>query len=399
MTARTSLSAEIHPGGYHLRPHLNGTVPLPLFLLPALLLVCGCLSQTRLAYRPGGSAAVRSPSIQTCGLLTCGLPLADGVLAVENGETALGHRILHLYGASLHLRGSADQPEAVAYLSPRAGPKPWVVVLPIWGASDYPPKKTIRWLLKGRGGGGVNILWVTNSGRILHFEGLLDAPTPEKFSRALTLAAREVNATADRVETLVGWVRQRPDTDPARIGIVGFSIGAIVASLVVGRDPGYAAAVFAMGGGGLGEVLASCYGRERLVRDEVTARFGWSREEYAERVEASLASIDPLFVAGRVDPATVLYFDARHDECIPPVSREALWEAMGRPERITIGYGHKSSFLSMTFLGHNRMTREIVRFLRLRLLEPPRRPPTPDTVLKRPVPEQERPGGLGRLSP
>ena len=380
MTAQRSHTTKSRPSHNHLYPHLESTLRLSLLLLPALFLVCGCLSQTRIAYRPGGSAAVRGPDVQRCGLS----PEA-GVLAAENGDTAFGHKVLNLYDASLRPACSDDRPEAVAYVSLRPGAKRWVVVLPIWGASDYPPKKTIRWLLKGRNGARTNILWVTNSGRILHFRGLLDARTPEAFSRALTLAAGEVNTTADRVAALVEWARQRPDTDQARMGIVGFSIGAIVASLVAGRDPRYAAVVLAMGGGELGEVLASCYGRERLVRDTAMARFGWSREEYAERVEEGLASIDPLYVAGHIDPATVLYIDARHDGCIPPASREALWEAMGRPERITIAYGHKSSFLSMTFLGLDVTTRRIVHFLDRRLGEPAPPASATDTALKAPA--------------
>jgi hypothetical protein len=42
---------------------------------------------------------------------------------------------------------------------------------------------------------------------------------------------------------------------------------------------------------------------------------------------------------------------------------------MGEPERVTLGYDHRNSFLSMTFLGFDVTTRRIVAFLDRRLAE------------------------------
>jgi hypothetical protein len=48
---------------------------------------------------------------------------------------------------------------------------------------------------------------------------------------------------------------------------------------------------------------------------------------------------------------------------MPARSRAALWEAMGRPERFTMHYGHKTSFLAMTPLGPNFMRNKALQFL------------------------------------
>jgi hypothetical protein len=48
---------------------------------------------------------------------------------------------------------------------------------------------------------------------------------------------------------------------------------------------------------------------------------------------------------------------------MPSVSREALWHAMGRPERISLLYAHNFSFLSMTPLGGSFATDRIWEFL------------------------------------
>jgi hypothetical protein len=40
---------------------------------------------------------------------------------------------------------------------------------------------------------------------------------------------------------------------------------------------------------------------------------------------------------------------------------------MGEPERVTLGYDHRNSFLTMTFLGFDMTTRRIIDFLDRRL--------------------------------
>jgi dienelactone hydrolase len=160
---------------------------------------------------------------------------------------------------------------------------------------------------------------------------------------------------------------ERPDTDPRRIGIVGCSIGAIVASLAVGQDPRLSAGVFVMGGAHLDEIFASCYGDEAEVREMARARFGWDTGAFQQAVKGPLAAVDPVRTAGNIDPAGVLYIDAGRDSCIPRSARDELWEAMGRPERVTLGYDHKKSFLTMTFLGFDRTTERIVNFLGAKL--------------------------------
>jgi hypothetical protein len=58
----------------------------------------------------------------------------------------------------------------------------------------------------------------------------------------------------------------------------------------------------------------------------------------------------------------VLLIDAHHDTCIPRSARETLWQVMGRPERISLLYDHKTAFLAMTPLGQNLLQNEIARF-------------------------------------
>jgi hypothetical protein len=58
----------------------------------------------------------------------------------------------------------------------------------------------------------------------------------------------------------------------------------------------------------------------------------------------------------------MLVIDAHQDDCIPVGARDALWNAFGRPERISVNAGHAGSFLAMTFLGGNHLRTAIGRF-------------------------------------
>jgi hypothetical protein len=49
---------------------------------------------------------------------------------------------------------------------------------------------------------------------------------------------------------------------------------------------------------------------------------------------------------------------------------------MGEPERVTLGYDHRNSFLTMTFLGFDVTTRRIIDFLDRRLAKTEERPTT-----------------------
>ena len=282
------------------------------------------------------------------------------------------HDVLKLYRPAPC--GSSQDPQlgALAYVSRAPGAKRWVLVLPIWGSSTYPPRKLVTWLTHGSGGQGTNVLWIQDPARanLIDYPSLRAAPSPEEFLAVLSRSADCIGAAAEDVRGWMDWVLQRPGADPRRVGLVGCSIGAMVGSLAMGRAGRFGAGVFVMGGGHLDEILSTCYGEEAEVRRHAAEVFGWSQEEFQREVAGPLAAVDPVAVAGNIDPEGVLFIDAGRDSCIPPSARDGLWEAMGRPERVTLDYDHKTSFLSMTFLGFDRTTQRVVEFLDAKLPEP-----------------------------
>ena len=344
---------------------------LPLLgVLPAVVVAgAGCISQTHTPYR-----GTRAPRTLAAASPSPRSRPPVGITAEADWGTRT-HATLRLRRPPPCGDAPGDDPAAIAYLSRTPGPKPWVIVLPIWGSSTYPSNKIVRRLLGGTHGRQTNVLLVQGPRRLVRYATIKETATEAEFLAEASRTASCIDATVEDVRAFIDWVMEQPETDPRRVGVVGFSIGGIVGSLVMGRDPRLAAGVFVMVGGHLDEILAHCKWGQREVREHAAAAFGWNVEKLKSVIKVPLSALDPVRVAGRIDPAAVLYIDSGYDGCIPQSSRDDLWRAMGEPERVTLGYDHRNSFLSMTFLGFDVTTRRIVAFLDRQLAETEQLPP------------------------
>jgi hypothetical protein len=118
-----------------------------------------------------------------------------------------------------------------------------------------------------------------------------------------------------------------------------------------------------MGAAHVADIFANCQNRAGEVREHALAAYGWSLTEYHDFFAGLFAPAEPTRFAGHYDPSRILMIDAKYDDCMPQSARDALWETMGRPERITLPYWHRGAFYSITPLGVNFMRRRIYRFL------------------------------------
>jgi len=176
------------------------------------------------------------------------------------------------------------------------------------------------------------------------------------------MAQREAVNIVD-VSRLVDWAEARHEVDAARIGLIGFSHSAITAGVAAANELRLGAAVLVMGGAHPHRVLAVCGHHVGRTRDQILQRFGWTAADYEQAIEPFFRPIDAAHYPGRADPSRILIFDSHNDECIPQDARDDLWEVLGRPARISLLYGHNTSFLSMTPLGFNWMRHKIYEFL------------------------------------
>lgn len=250
------------------------------------------------------------------------------------------------------------------------GAHPVVIVLPIWGRHVYPSNAITRTLRK-RSAGDLHVLNVHGESFLIDWPALGVTTDEDEFIELWAQGAEREITTVIDMRRLLDWAEAQPEIDSDRIGLIGFSHGAMLAPAVVTQEPRFSAAVLVMGGTDAHEVIARCIGaRTEDVQIHADQTFGWSRDEMAAILEPIYRPLNAANYPGRIDPSQVLIIDAGRDECVPKSSRDALWEAMGRPERITINATHRHAFYAMTPLNLNWMRKRIWTFFEDRLLTP-----------------------------
>ena len=330
------------------------------------LLAAGCASHTLVPYDPQRS----SPPDATFAAEPI-YPYQRRAISVDNRdlsnkETKL-YRVRHLDLNSIDQNGQSSSRVTGTYFQGKApGRKPLVIVLPIWGSYTYPPY-AISAGLRRRGKGEINVLRLVGESYVFDWEGMAGAPTKDAFLEALAAGLTRERANVVDVSRIIDWAEAQPDVDPERIGLIGFSHGGLTAGLVAVNEPRLAATVIVMGGAHPHRIFATCPGRVGKLREIILERFEWTVDEYQTALEPICMPYDAATYPGRADPARILFIDAAKDHCIPPDAREALWEVLGRPQRISLDYGHKKAFLSMTPLGFNWMRKQIYGFFDLKL--------------------------------
>ena len=202
---------------------------------------------------------------------------------------------------------------------------------------------------------------------LFEWERLHNAPDEDGFWRMMEHMVGRIATTVIDIRRLVDWAESRPEIDATRIGVVGFSMSAYISALTVLNEPRIAAGVFVMGAAHPDRLMVHCPGRLETLETIALSRFGWTEDDYYAGLKGYFEGLDPADYPGQVDPRRVLVVDAAKDDCMPEEAREALWESLNRPERISFNYTHKRAFLSMTPLGFNYMRGEVFRFLDERL--------------------------------
>jgi dienelactone hydrolase len=125
------------------------------------------------------------------------------------------------------------------------------------------------------------------------------------------------------VSTVTTWLTQRSDVDPHRLGVVGISLGAIIAHLAMGQDPRLTAGVAMEGGGNLPELYHTS---AEVILHGKPASKPLTAADFAR-----LSAVDPANNAQGNRPRHVLMIEAARDLYIPPTDATFLWKALGRP--------------------------------------------------------------------
>ncbi len=163
------------------------------------------------------------------------------------------------------------------------------------------------------------------------------------------------------------WLCSQPGVDGNHLGIIGISHGAMIAPCVMAAESRLHAGVFCMGGAH--EAMIVARSREpsvRRFRERIMRAHGLTNPDDLLRLPQALASrTEPMRYAPGVDPRSVLLFKTRLDRAVVPEAQDKLWEALGRPRRITLPLGHLGFGLAFYYAA-----RRTAEFLRERLTTP-----------------------------
>ena len=156
------------------------------------------------------------------------------------------------------------------------------------------------------------------------------------------------------------WLSTQPEVDSDRIGILGMSIGAIIASLLTESDDRIQAAVYLLGGGNLPEIMAAPQGYvKRRLRERIMAENGMTEDEFKKAAVQSLQPVDPLTYAGRLDAGRILMVNGRFDQVIPYDNAKELWNALGQPNWVILPAGHYTASFFFRYIRH-RVTQHFI---------------------------------------
>lgn len=315
----------------------------------ALLLAVGCTSHV---YYPGAEHPHPVSGRPPITAFDYGEPAGALTLLPPSGRRAgySSHRFI--MPASFENGQPGNRMTGTYYASLVPGKRPLVIVLPVWGVSEYPSVKMARAILK-RSRGRLNVLRVDGRNRLIDWKRIEQATTLEEFTSGVTNSADRLKHAVIDARRLIDWAATRDEIDQDRVGLVGFSISAVTGTLVVQSDSRVRASALVMGGAQIGRIVSECPGNEEQTRKGIIDKLGLSLGEYERTISARFEGLDPADYPNRVDPGSVLIVDAAKDECIPEESREAWWEALGRPERISMNYAHRGAFMAMTPVGFN----------------------------------------------
>lgn len=242
----------------------------------------------------------------------------------------------------------------VTVFSPRRPNGAAVVIIPIWKGPEDGLERVIARQLAGNG----------------FLAAIVPLPgqwkrRPKGFSNGDYTVSADVARTRDAmlqgmadVRRVAHWLRRDRGIAEGRLGVLGVSLGGFVSATALSVLDEFSAAVVALAGGGIADVLLGDSRETRRVRDEILKR-GISREELARLC----AEFDPVTFADPARRDRVLMFNAEADEIVPAESGRKLWAAYGSPEIIWVPAGHYTAIFYLPQL----LERATAHFTRLLL--------------------------------
>ncbi|MCC7351882.1 MAG: hypothetical protein IT446_15080 [Phycisphaerales bacterium] len=219
---------------------------------------------------------------------------------------------------------------------PEKPSKAAAIVLPIANGRNLMLEKAVALYLANQGILGVvmPMPYQFDRGKDARSHNAMDLADPKT---GLSLFFQGTEQAVSDVRRLRQWLVSQRGIDPDKVGLVGISLGSIVASLTYSMDDRFSAAVLVLCGGDLGEVIWHGSRETRGLKNAIIGMghdLAWTKE--------MLRPVDPLTYASPARGKGVLMVNAKDDEVFPTDSTMKLNHAYGDAELLMLPGDHYS---------------------------------------------------------
>lgn len=145
---------------------------------------------------------------------------------------------------------------------------------------------------------------------------------------------------------LLRWLRTG-DQPPPQQFVLGISMGGMVATILGAAEPDLDGLAICLAGGDFASLVLDS-GERRVQRwvDWRRRTDGVGSDHLAWELEHYLR-LEPLRLAPSVTTEKVLFVSAQFDDVVPRRHQDLLWEALGRPARLRVPFGHYTAALAI----------------------------------------------------
>lgn len=235
----------------------------------------------------------------------------------------------HRWSGSLSGHGETVDFELYSDRDPEAAPRPLVLLVPMLA------------------GGAILMDFVAAS----MFERGFDVAFCARAGSAMTAGQRGADLqelfrrTVLHQRMLLSWLRETATGRPEFV--LGISLGGMVATAVAAHEPLLAGAAICLSGGDLQSLVPdSAEPRVQRWLDWRQREDGVGLDHVRWELRTQLA-FEPVALASAVETEKVLFVSAGFDDVVPAANQDLLWEALGRPSRMTVPLGHYSAVLAI----------------------------------------------------
>lgn len=209
-------------------------------------------------------------------------------------------------------------------------PRPLVVLVPILAGGD----DLMEGVAQRMRGLGFDVAFCARTGSALK--------PPQRSAELDELFRR----TVLHQRILLSWLRNSPEP-PTALFVLGLSMGGMVSVVVGALEPDLRSIAVCLSGGDLaGLVLSSS---EQRVQSWVA----WRRatdgvgDDHLQWELQHFLTHEPIPFAASIAPHKVLMVSATYDTVVPQRHQDLLWEALGRPARLRMPFGHYTAALAI----------------------------------------------------